>query len=106
MSLFPYQLCSGSVIAEELRDAEVMIGDPPIIGPFTYKLPKLKWFQSTFAGIDGFNKYIDKENIPTFSLTRFGGVFGPPMAEYVLHHIIAKERRLQEIFKNQELHCW
>lgn len=95
-----------SVITDRLMDAEVMIGDPPIIGPFIYQLPKLKWFQSTFAGIDGINKHVNKENVPAFTLTRFGGVFGQPMAEYVLLHIIAKERKLLELFKNQELHVW
>ena len=41
-----------------------------------------------------------------YQLTRIKGVFGPLMAEYVLAHILARERHLLELAHQQQAHQW
>lgn len=84
----------------KLRDAEILITEPAtLVDLLTYHndedtaplLPNLKWCQSTYAGVDP----LFKANIPfplPFTLTRFAGVFGPPIAEWCLARIIGYER--------------
>ena len=44
--------------------------------------------------------------LPSYQLTRFAGVFGPHMAEYVVGHIIYRERKFQEMKARQIERKW
>lgn len=72
-----------------------------------YELPKLKWMQSTYAGVNEiFEHLLPDKPAPSFVLTRFAGVFGPPIAEYVVGHIIARERKFALTTKYQQSKEW
>ncbi|XP_066300680.1 glyoxylate/hydroxypyruvate reductase A-like [Branchiostoma lanceolatum] len=89
-----------------LQEAEVLLMDPNLMPPLMYQLPRLKWMQSTWAGVDSI-KHLDKTKpIPNYTLTRFGGVFGPAMAEYVISHIVNTERRAQKQWENKTKGLW
>ena len=67
-----------------------------------YELPKLKWVQCTTAGVNNvFESVLPDKPAPSFVLTRLAGVFGPPIGEYVVGHIIERERKFALIKKYQ-----
>ncbi|XP_013418904.1 uncharacterized protein LOC106179724 [Lingula anatina] len=95
------------VLASALKDAEVLLTDPFILGPILYRLPRMKWVMSTWAGPDKVFQYVDQSKpFPDFTLTRFAGKFGPAMAEYVVGNIVARERHFQEMRQDQERCKW
>ncbi|XP_019629904.1 PREDICTED: uncharacterized protein LOC109474138 [Branchiostoma belcheri] len=90
-----------------LQEAEILVADPNLMPPLMHKLPQLKWVQSTWAGVDSMLKHLDKTKpLPSYTLTRFGGVFGPAMAEYVISNIVNRERRAQKQWENQRNGVW
>ena len=92
---------------ERLQDLEILIADPPCIGNWVYELPKLKWMQSRFAGVNAiFEHLLPDKPTPSFVLTRPAGVFGPPIAEYVAGHIVARERQSALITKSHQSKEW
>ena len=92
---------------ERLQDLEILIADPVLISKWLYKLPKLKWMQSTFAGLNHiFEELSVDKPFPPFVLTKLGGVFGPVMSEYVIGHIIAWERKFALSLKYQQSKEW
>ncbi|KAL6076853.1 D-2-hydroxyacid dehydrogenase [Balamuthia mandrillaris] len=76
----------------------------------TEELSSLKWYQSTWAGVDTLFKAMNKSpgtpQPPNVTLTRLGGVLGPAMAEYVFAFILAQERRLAELATAQQNKQW
>eukprot|EP00929_Paragymnodinium_shiwhaense_P007594 TRINITY_DN111503_c0_g1_i1.p1 TRINITY_DN111503_c0_g1~~TRINITY_DN111503_c0_g1_i1.p1 ORF type:complete len:358 (+),score=94.34 TRINITY_DN111503_c0_g1_i1:55-1128(+) len=61
------------------KDLEIVVGDPNKASAFLDALPKLKWFQSVWAGVNALTPVKRRD----FTCTRLGGCFGPQMAEYV-----------------------
>ncbi|KAI9905643.1 hypothetical protein PsorP6_013422 [Peronosclerospora sorghi] len=61
-------------------------------------LHKVKWVQSTYAGVERFFQLLSKRAAPpTFTLTRAGGIMHQAMAQYVLGWIVALERRFLDV---------
>ena len=90
-----------------MQDFQIIIADPELIFKWIYQLPKLKWMQSTFAGVNRiFEQLPNNKPPPSFVLTRLGGVFGPIMTEYVIGHIIARERKFALASKYQQSKEW
>ena len=52
------------------------------------------------------NSRLSLQPFPSYRLTRAGGIFGPQMAEYVISHIIAQERRFPEMVIDQQNKQW
>lgn len=96
----------------KLRQAEILITEPAVLAqllvhsPVNDILPNLKWCQSTYAGVDPMFKTKGLTLPLPFSLTRFAGVFGPPIAEWCIAQIIANERRFDLMRKDQEKQEW
>lgn len=89
---------------EQAADAEILFGDPgAVMSAIDHHLPKLKWMQSTWAGV---NVFMDKTKRRDFTLTRIAGVFGQLMAEYVLSQILAHERHVRELSAHQQQSVW
>ena len=58
------------------------------------RTPRLKWFQSTFAGVEALVDQGNGENGRTdFLVTRAGGSMGIEIGQYVLGYILARERK-------------
>ncbi len=66
-------------------------------------VPKLKWVQGHFAGVDHF---WDKPLIRSVILTTASGVHAPPMAEYILMMVLAFAHRLPTMLNYQERVDW
>mmetsp|Transcript_40942 Transcript_40942/g.98735 ORF Transcript_40942/g.98735 Transcript_40942/m.98735 type:complete len:346 (+) Transcript_40942:26-1063(+) len=91
----------------QLREAEILITEPSalvdLLSLDESLLSNLKWCQSTYAGVDP----LFKANLQfplSFTLTRFAGVFGPPIAEWCVARIIGHERGFPASRKDQEEH--
>jgi phosphoglycerate dehydrogenase-like enzyme len=92
---------------ERLQDVEILLADPTHISKWLSHLPKLKWMQSTFAGVNDVFKQLPQDKPPpSFVLTKLAGVFGPIIAEYVIGHIIARERKFALCGKYQQSKEW
>ncbi|XP_031565222.1 uncharacterized protein LOC116300485 isoform X2 [Actinia tenebrosa] len=89
----------------KLQEAGILICDPVIV-PYLSQLSNLKWLQLTWAGIDSVIASFKDKAPPPYLITRFGGVFGQAMAEYVIGEIIARERISRKLWKRQEEHNW
>ena len=69
--------------------AEIMFGAPDRLAPLLAHSPKLKWVQSSWAGV---KPLVDATGTPQFCLTGVKGIFGALMSEYVLGWLLALER--------------
>ncbi|XP_037044284.1 glyoxylate/hydroxypyruvate reductase A-like [Bradysia coprophila] len=81
----------------DLRNAEIVFGDPNLLVQTFHKLPNIQWMQSTWAGIDLFLKVISEtgQKPPQCPITRFSGEsFGQLIFDYCIAHIIIHERKL------------
>lgn len=89
--------------AAAMVGAEVIFGDPGLIGPHLDKATELKWVQSTYAGVDALLSVTSRTD---FLLSRVKGIFGPLIAEYVIGHILKIERHMLSQAEAQERHKW
>ena len=69
---------------------EVLIGAPPELQSVVAQCPRLKWIQSTWAGVDAL---LDSLR-PGLAITPLKGVFGQSMGEFVLGWLLALERNI------------
>lgn len=88
------------VIARELKDAEVVIGEPE--PGLLHTAKKLKWMQITWAGADRYTKNFPESVI----LTNASGAFGRIISEYTMGMILAQYKRLPEYYVNQKRKIW
>jgi phosphoglycerate dehydrogenase-like enzyme len=86
-----------------IGQAEIILADPPLIAHLLDQASSLKWLQSTWAGVDAI---FQKNSRRDFILTRIKGLFGPLMAEYILGHIIAREREVVTLAERQRERSW
>ena len=97
---------SREVAAKIEGDCKILVADPDLLAPIIQNLKHIQWIQSTWDGVDALMKVIPTggpyPNIPVARLA----MFGQHMAEYVLGHIISRERDFKGIFKDQQVHKW
>ncbi len=72
--------------------ADILFGPPDAIVPLLDRLPQLRWVQSSWAGIKPLVDHPRRD----YLLTGVRGIFGQPMAEFVLGWLLALERRIIE----------
>ncbi|MFT4768348.1 MAG: phosphoglycerate dehydrogenase-like enzyme [Glaciecola sp.] len=68
--------------------AEVALGAPDVLAPLLASMPKLRWVQSTWAGVTPFFDVPRRD----YLLTGVKDVFGSSMSEYALGWVLAIER--------------
>ena len=90
---------------DKLQDAKIVLADLNMAW-HPSKLPQLEWLQLTRAGVDKVIEKIRQQPAGSYTVTRFGGVFGPHIAQYVIGHIISWERRFQKMQADQQRHKW
>lgn len=74
-----------------LQDAEVLLVDNNILAEISDKLPKVKWAQGTWAGVEVFLR--NPEKLPPFPVSRMASdTFSQLMAEYTVGWILIHER--------------
>ena len=86
-----------------VSECNIILGQPAWVKSILRPAGRLKWVQSTFAGVEALcSKDLRKDYI----LTGVKGVFGPLMSEYVFAYILALERQLLETYTNQKTKQW
>ncbi len=88
---------------QHIEHADIILGRPAEAALLLDKAKKLRWLQSTFAGIEP----LCAGGLRTdYVLTGVKGVFGPLMSEYVFAYILAGERSLFATRLNQSKKLW
>lgn len=83
--------CDSETLEAQAGTCEVWLGEPSLLAPLLRQGLRPRWLQSTWAGITP----LLADDLPRdYKLSRAVGIFGQVMAEYVLGHILAHERRL------------
>lgn len=78
-------------LAAAAGDCPLWLGQPDLLAPLLRQGLRPQWLQSTWAGITP----LLAAGLPRdYRLSRAVGIFGQVMAEYVLGHLLAHERRL------------
>lgn len=90
---------------DKLQDAKIVLADLNMAW-HPSKLLQLEWLQLTAAGVDQVIEKISQQPAGSYAVTRFGGVFGPHLAQYVIGHIISWERGFQKMWGDQQRHKW
>ncbi|CAH1776215.1 unnamed protein product, partial [Owenia fusiformis] len=94
-------------ILKELQKADILVTEPGLIHSAIQDLPNLKWMHSVWAGNDKMFQNLDsKKPIPSYKFTRFAGCFGSHMAEYVIGHILARERMIIDTWQDKQEKFW
>lgn len=90
-----------------IKDAEVLVIDSMYLSEMLYKLPKAKWVQTTWAGVELLASKMDKTKPLNFKLTRYVDTyFGELMSNYVIGQIINLERGFYVYRDKQNTHEW
>lgn len=89
-----------AVIAEELKDADVVIGEPE--PALLHTAQNLKWMQITWAGADRYTRCFPDG----VTLTNASGAFGRIISEYTMGMILGMYKRLPEYYVNQKKKLW
>ena len=99
----PASLKPGGTARKELLEAEVLLADPGAVVGVIDDAEKLRWMQSTWAGVNVLFSDTTKRD---FVCTRIAGFFGPLMSEYSLGYILLLERRLLLARAQQDRKEW
>lgn len=84
-------------------DADILVGDPARVIAALPRLPKLRWVQLTWAGVE---RMLDPALRRDYVLTNIRGVFGPLMSEYVFGYLLAHERKIVQRLEAQRAGQW
>jgi phosphoglycerate dehydrogenase-like enzyme len=84
-------------------DCEIVLGEPARIREVLAGLPRLRWVQSIWAGVE---PLLDPSLRRDYSLTNARGVFGTLMSEYIFGYLLAHERRIFERMQAQQAGRW
>lgn len=98
------QLLAGEqATAGEARTCPVWLGQPDLLLPLLHQGLRPDWLQSTWAGITPLLGI----GLPrAYRLTRAVGIFGQPMAEYVLAYLLLHRRRVLARLASQVEQRW
>ncbi|MGP0174981.1 D-2-hydroxyacid dehydrogenase [Pseudomonas sp. NCHU5208] len=90
-------------LAGAAGDCSLWLGAPSLLVPLLRQGLRPQWLQSTWAGI---TPLLAGDLPRDYRLSRAVGIFGQVMAEYVLGHLLAHERRLFERQQAQREQRW
>jgi phosphoglycerate dehydrogenase-like enzyme len=93
---------SGEALAQEIVDADGVIGH--IRPEHLRAAKKLKWLQTTSAGVEGvlFPEMVESDVI----VTNARGVFGPQIADHAMAFLLALTRNLNKSIPDQSKEGW
>ncbi|CAG9859348.1 unnamed protein product [Phyllotreta striolata] len=91
----------------QFRQSEIIISDSDLLVNHINNLPKVKWIQTTWAGVESLTNAVDPSEPPKFPVTRFTGkYYGHFMSEYCVAQIINFERHMKYLLENQKSKIW
>jgi len=91
------------IISGPSPECDIILGEPSLIREKLAELPKLKWAQSIWAGVE---PLIDPSLRRDYILTNARGVFGQLMSEYVFTYLLAHERKITHLLHLQKERHW
>ena len=98
-----YSAQNSEAAEHSIAQADIILGRPADAALVLDRAKKLRWLQSTFAGVEP----LCAEGLRTdYLLTGVKDVFGPLMSEYVFAYILAGERSLFKTRENQRSKVW
>ena len=98
------QLVPGAQASSEQASAcPIWLGQPDLLLPLLHQGLRPAWLQSTWAGI---TPLLGRDLPRDYRLSRAVGIFGQPMAEYVLTYLLAHRRRLLVRLASQVEQRW
>jgi len=84
-------------------DFDIIFGEPVLIRDVLSGLPRLRWVQSVWAGVE---PLLDPSLRRDYVLTNARGVFGGLMSEFVFSYMLLHERRIFQRFHAQQEGQW
>lgn len=81
----------------------IWLGEPDRLVPLLHAGLRPQWLQSTWAG---YRPLLAAELPRDYRLSRAVGVFGQPIGEYLLAHLLAHEQQLAARRESQRRHRW
>jgi Phosphoglycerate dehydrogenase and related dehydrogenases len=84
-------------------DFDIVFGDPGLIRGMLSGLPRLRWVQSIWAGVE---PLLDPGLRRDYLLTNARGVFGGLMSEFVFSYLLLHERRIFQRLQAQQENRW
>ncbi|KAG9393026.1 D-isomer specific 2-hydroxyacid dehydrogenase, NAD binding domain [Carpediemonas membranifera] len=81
----------------------ILLADPPLVSSSLVDFSSLKWFQSTFAGIDSLTSAGMRRD---YTLTNIKGIFGQLISEYVIGNLICHLRSFHQLKSQQQAGQW
>ena len=92
-------------MAPLMEDLEVIIGAAPTDAALFGKAKKLRWLQSSSAGVDDYCKLINSTGAPVV-LTNASGAYGQGISEYMIAYVLVIMKNLREYARAQEKGEW
>src|SRR5215211_7183628 len=93
----------GLEFVTEPAQADIVLGEPKPIRDALPHLPRLKWAQAIYAGVE---PLVDPAQRRNYVLTNARGVFGEWMSEYVFGYLLFLEKKMLDRIKAQQSHEW
>lgn len=90
-------------IVSDPAECDIVLGEPRRIRDALPLLPRLRWAQSIYAGVE---PLVDSSQRRDYILTNARGVFGGLMSEYVFGYMLAHEKKLFERHQSQQARKW
>lgn len=90
-------------IVTDPAECDIVLGEPSKIRDALPLLPKLKWAQSIYAGVE---PLVDPAQRRDYVLTNARGVFGELMSEYVFGYLLLHEKKMLERIRSQQAKQW
>ncbi len=97
------ELLAGETASGDAQTCPVWLGEPDLLLPLLRKGLRPTWLQSTWAGI---TPLLGLGLPRDYRLSRAVGIFGQPMAEYVLTYLLAHRRRVLARLASQVEQRW
>ena len=91
------------IVTAPVADCELGFGDPSLLKDVIPLLPRLKWVQATWAGVE---PLLDPALRRDYILTNARGVFGPLMSEYIFGYLLLHERHILQHIESQKQNRW
>ena len=83
--------------------SDIVLGEPKLIRDTLPRLPRLKWVQAIYAGVE---PLVDPGQRRDYTLTNARGVFGELMSEYVFGYLLFHEKKMLERIQAQKAFQW
>ena len=94
---------TGLEFSSDPAQSDIVLGEPKQIRDALPHLPRLKWVQSIYAGVE---PLVDPAQRRDYRLTNARGVFGELMSEYVFAYLLFHEKKILEQMQAQQSMQW